>query len=282
MNGPSITVRTLCDSRPFGPSRRSLQYHPRSDHHSKVSCWCIAFDLLLTSSLLRSHVSQGKVCIGVNHEMIDFKSSRKKVLDLVIGRPSHDGAEPEGKVLTLADVGRNIGVRLTAEQCEEFSALPTVAKRPVGPVLVALEAKAAATEHGKAESRMFDELNSSQATVHGAADQAIAVGLAIVNIADTFFSPLRIYPEDGPPYSVHDQPEVSASLIAKLRQLPRRSGPGSEGFDALGIMLIELHNDGTPVKLYNDLPAPQPDDSDTYAAMVLRAASLYDYRFSAL
>ena len=45
---------------------------------------------------------------------------------------------------------------------------------------------------------MFDELNSSQATIHGAADQAVAVGLAVVNIADRFISPGRQSPADRP------------------------------------------------------------------------------------
>ena len=67
-----------------------LQYHSRSDHHSKLCCWAIAFDLLATSSLLRQHVAEGKVCIGVNHTMVDFKTNRKKNLDLVIARPALD------------------------------------------------------------------------------------------------------------------------------------------------------------------------------------------------
>ena len=57
---------------------------------------------------------------------------------------------------------------------------------PVGSVLLALEAKACMTAHIKALPRLYDELNSSQLTVHGAADQAIAAGLAIVNIATAF------------------------------------------------------------------------------------------------
>jgi ribosomal protein L30E len=281
VNGPDIIARTLGEVRPFGPSKQLFQYHSRSDHHSKLCCWAIAFDLLATSSLLRQHVTAGKVCIGVNHTMVDFKTSRKKDLDLVIARPAAD-ARPEEKVVTLADLGESIGVVLTEAEQAEFAALPSVGRRSVGSVLVALEAKAAATEHKKSESRMFDELNSSQATVHGAADQAVAVGLAVVNIADTFLSPGR--QKIGEPLVVnrHNQPVATESLIAKLRELPRRSSPGESGFDALGIMVIVLVNDGSPVTVHRDPPSPQPGDPDTYAAMVLRAASLYDYRFSTL
>lgn len=140
MNGPAIIARTLSERRPFGPSRQLLQYHSRSDHHSKLCCWAIAFDLLATSSLLRKHVSEGKVCIGVNHTMVDFKTSRRKDLDLVIARPAAD-VPPSKKFPTLLDVGRSIGVILTEEESAEFAALPVVEKRPVGSVLVALELK---------------------------------------------------------------------------------------------------------------------------------------------
>jgi hypothetical protein len=281
VNGPEIIVRTLSEKRPFGPSKQLWQYHSRSDHHSKLCCWAIAFDLLTASSLLRSHVADGKVCIGVNHTMVDFKTSRKKDLDLVIARPAADYRVAK-HTATLAEIGQSIGVVLTTEERAAFAALPPIECQPVGSVLVALEAKTCATEHKKSESRMFDELNSSQATIHGAADQAVAVGLATVNIADTFISPGRQGAGQPPVVNVHNQPAASASLVAKLRELPRRSAPGESGFDALGIMLIVLVNDGSPVTLYTDLPAPQPGNQDTYAAMVMRAASLYDYRFSQL
>lgn len=280
MNGPEIIARTLSEVRPFGPSKQMLQYHSRSDHHSKLCCWAIAFDLLTISSLLRQHVTDGKVCIGVNHTMVDFKTSRKKNLDLVIAKPGADYRVAKHTV-SLAEIGESIGVQLTPEQKAAFAALPPIERQPVGSVLVALEAKACATEHKKSESRMFDELNSSQATIHGAADQAVAVGLAVVNIADTFISPGR----QGSGQAVvnqHKQPAATQSLIAKLRELPRRSAPGETGFDALGIMVIALVNDGSPVTLHTSPPAPQPGDQDTYAAMVMRAASLYDYRFSTL
>ncbi|MDA8071088.1 MAG: hypothetical protein M0Z82_05660 [Actinomycetota bacterium] len=281
MNGLEIIARTLSEVRPFGPSEQMLQYHSRSDHHSKLCCWAIAFDLLKTSSLLRRHVTDAKVCIGVNHTMVDFKTSRKKDLDLVIAKPAADHKVAKHTV-TLAEIGESIGVVLTPEEQATFAALPPIERQPVGSVLVALEAKACATEHKKSESRMFDELNSSQATIHGAADQAVAVGLAVVNIADTFVSPGR--QSAGQPIVVnqHHQPAATESLVAKLRELPRRSAVGESGFDALGIVVIAMANDGTPVTLHTGPPAPQPGEQDTYAAMVMRAASLYDYRFSTL
>jgi hypothetical protein len=280
VRGPDIIARTLSASRPVGPSRAMWQYHSRSDHHSKLACWAIAFDLLSTSSLLRQHVGEGKVTIGVNHEMVDFKLSRKKNLDLVIARPSDEPAQT--KPTTLAEIAEGTGIVLSDEDRAEFEALPEVEKLPVGSVLMALEAKACMTAHNKSEPRLYDELNSSQQTIHGAADQAIAVGLAIVNIADTFISPGLQKENADPVITQHNQPAVTLGVIEKLRELPRRTATGTEGFDAFGIVVVELRNDGTPVRMLTGSPAPEPSEQDTYANMVMRAANLYDYRFGVM
>ncbi|HEY3669500.1 MAG TPA: hypothetical protein VGN51_01075 [Acidimicrobiia bacterium] len=280
MQGPNIIAETLSVERPFGASGVMYQYHSRSDHHSKVTCWAIAFDLLLTSALLRDHARNGKVTFGINHTMPNFKLHKKKDLDLVIARPTGP-QEADTPGTTLDELAMRYQVRLNEEQRALFEDLPEVRSAPVGSVLVALEAKACMTEHGKAGPRLFDELMSSQQTVHGAADQAVAVGLAMVNIAPTFISPGR--QREGEQFvSHHKQPAAAAGVIKRLRELPRRAGPGEDGFDALGIMVIDLKNDGTPVSIWRDAPAPSDQDVDSYEAMVMRAAALYDYRFSAI
>jgi hypothetical protein len=53
MNGPDILVRTLSRTNVSDKYGNPWQYHSRSDHHSKVACWGIVFDLLRSSSLLR-------------------------------------------------------------------------------------------------------------------------------------------------------------------------------------------------------------------------------------
>ncbi len=77
-------------------------------------------------------------------------------------------------------------IELTADEERELLNLPELRSAPVGSVLMALEAKACMTAHQRALPRLYDELNSSQLTVHGATDQAIAAGFAMVNIADAF------------------------------------------------------------------------------------------------
>ena len=279
MIGPDVVARTMSETRAIGKTRALWQYHSRSDHHSQLFCFAIAVDLLATSSLMRTHAREGKITIGVNHEMADFRRDQKKNLDLVIARPADSASAAGTKATTLGAIASKIGARMTPPQQAEFDALPAIEKRPVGAVLVALEAKACMTEHIKSMPRMYDELHSSQLIVHGAADQAIAVGLAIINVAPTFVSPLL----PAGTVTSHKQPTVTETMIAKMRKLPRRTSPGEVGFDAFGIMVINLTNDGaSAVTVATDAPAPQPTDSDTYAAMILRTASLYDYRFSSI
>jgi hypothetical protein len=52
MFGPEILVRTLSKATRVDRSGNRWQYHSRSDHHSKVACWGIIFDLLRTTLCL--------------------------------------------------------------------------------------------------------------------------------------------------------------------------------------------------------------------------------------
>ena len=46
------------------------------------------------------------------------------------------------------------------------------------------------TAFSKSYPRLYDEFNSSHAVIHGASNRALAVGLAIINVADEFVSPV--------------------------------------------------------------------------------------------
>jgi hypothetical protein len=171
MFGPQILVRTLTTTVRRDRYGNEWQYHSRSDNHSKIACWCITFDLLITTPLLRRHVKEGIVNFGINHEMRDFVHDRKKNLDLVLCTPN--GAASSENLNDLAD---RYGISLNAEETRHLELLPNLLRAPVGSVLMALEAKACMTAHQRALPRLYDELNSSHSTVHGANDQAIAVG----------------------------------------------------------------------------------------------------------
>lgn len=281
MDGPQILARAL--SQPAAKADGNgnhWQYHSQSDRHSKVACWAIGFELLESSALMRSHVLAGKVVLGVNHTMNDFKTGRRKKLDLVIARP--DGPVP-GDAPTLSTLATKWGIPLDGDEQARLAALPQAPVAPVGNVLVALEAKACMTAHIKSLPRLYDELNSSHLTVHGASTQALAVGFAMVNAATSFVSP-NLNKHDlaavQPVVSEHPQPHYAQRTLDKLKEIPRRSGPGQEGFDALGIVLVDMHNDGTSVSVHSNPPAPAPGDLFHYDQMLNRVVHGYEVAFS--
>ena len=278
MYGPEILVRTLSKTTREDRYGNQWQYHSRSDHHSKVACWGIVFDLMRTAPLLRKHVTRGAVYFGINHEMRDFVHDRKKNLDLVLCTAS-GSASPAAS--TLASMAMEYGIDLTDRERSDLEELPPLLRAPVGSVLLALEAKACMTAHQRALPRLYDELNSSHLTVHGATDQAIAAGFTMVNIADRYLSPdLNKKNRAGDPeWSRHQQPRDAQLAIDKIRQLPKRAKIGDTGYDALSIVVVRCRNDGSRVELVTEPPAPQPGDIYDYASMVDRLAHIYATRF---
>jgi hypothetical protein len=283
VDGPAILARTL--SRPGRPDRygNTWQYHSRSDRHSKIACWSILFEMLQHSSVLRRHVTDGKVVFGVNQEMRDFHTNRTKDLDLVIATPG--GSGPVGRPVTLGDLAVRWSVRLSDDQQRTLAGLPAIVEGQTGMVLAALEAKACMTAHIKALPRLFDELNSSHATVHANTNRALAVGFAMVNASPTFISPDQNkfdLSQQAAVVSVHRQPHWAERTVAKLRDIPRRSAPEGQGFDAFGIVVVDMANDGAPVEIVTAPPAPRPADVDQYDQMIYRLVHGYDTAFGAI
>ena len=280
LRGPQILVRSMARAQPRGPSRAPWQYHSRSDLHSKVACWGVLFDLLRTSGLLREHVTRGQVVFGVNHPMHDFVNNKQKNLDLVLARPGEDATSSPARL--FADFVDVWGIQLEPFEREALLALPPLREAPVGSVLVAMEAKACMTEHGKAGPRLYDELNSSHQIVHANSEQALAVGFVMVNAADTFVSPDRnrkLAPGEPPERTVHRQPAAAARVIEVVGRLPRRSEAAARGYDGLAIVVVDMTNDGGPVTLVDAPPAPAPGSLFHYGAMLRRVAGLYDATF---
>ncbi len=282
MHGPDILARFLQQPGPPDKYGNRWQYHSRSDRHSKVGSWGIALDLLTTSSLLRRHAEEGKVVLGVNHTMIDFATGRKKDLDLVIARPS---GEPESVRRSFAGLATSYGIELSDLESGILEALPVLPVGTVGAVLVALEAKACMTAHVKSLPRLYDELNSSHLCVHGASRQALAIGYVQVNAADEFLSPvINNRPLGLEPAIVtrHRQPADTERVLDKIGEIPRRSASSESGFDGIGVTVLDLRNDGSPVSIVTGAPSPQPGDSFHYGSMVVRMANEYDTTFSSI
>ena len=279
MNGPNILARSLTDAKIEDQFHNLWQYHSQSDNHSKLACWALLFDLILNCPLLAQHILLGKVGFGINHEMYDFRTGRKKNLDLVLCTPAAPATPAAVKFSSLA---RKYGVNLTTAEEAQLNDMPILSRVSVGSVHIAIEAKACMTEHIKALPRLYDELNSSHLAIHGSADFAIAAGFAMVNISDSFLSPGRNKHNlslSSPNITLHRQPEVSARTIAKLREIPRRTSQGAEGFDGLGIIVLSMINDGSPVQIVDTPPAPNATDPLNYDQMVRRISSLYSTKF---
>jgi hypothetical protein len=143
---------------------RMYNYLPRSDSHSIALCRFIVQDLVIRSEVIREKAKEGRIAFGLNvrHR---FPNGKTKTLDFAIGIP-----DPAGLPLTPHGIS----------QAEEFSR-----------VLISCEQKTCMTEHGKSQPRLYDELSSSHEIVHQGDQQCIAAGVAIINIAPTFVSPLR-------------------------------------------------------------------------------------------
>ncbi|MGJ5091754.1 hypothetical protein ACQR18_06720 [Bradyrhizobium oligotrophicum] len=279
MNGPAILVRTLSSTNLVDRYANEWQYLSRSDRHSKVACWGVIFDLMVCTPLLRRHVETGVVCFGINHEMRDFVQDRKKNLDLVLCTPGGDRTKD-----TLVSYAKDCQIELTEREKSLLETLPQLTRAPVGSVLMALEAKACMTAHQRALPRLYDELNSSHLTVHGASDQAIAVAFTMVNVAEDYLSPdlnkkNRI---TDPQWSRHKQPRDAELAVSKIKQLPRRSKVGDVGYDAIAIVVVDMANDGRPVELFEREPAPQRGDIYNYESMINRLSGIYATRFKDL
>lgn len=149
MFGPGILVRTLSTTLRSDKFGNQWQYMSRSDHHSKVACWGIIFDLLRTSPLLRRHVETGAVGFGINHEMRDFVHDRKKDLDLVVctRRRPIEGRKPK----SLLSMVHDYSIVLSLAEQQELEKLPLLEESQVGGVLLALEAKACMTAHQRCD-----------------------------------------------------------------------------------------------------------------------------------
>lgn len=279
MHGPQILVRTLSMSSREDRWGNRWQYHSRSDHHSKVACWGIVFDLLATNPLLRRHVEAGAVSFGINHEMRDFSNDRKKNLDLVLCTPNGERGDD-----TLASLAADYGIVLSQTEQSILESMPDLKKAPVGSVLMALEAKACMTAHQRALPRLYDELNSSHLTVHGASEQAVAVGFAMINVAGEYLSPdlNKKNRKTEPEWSFHKQPRDARLAVDKIKQLPRRAKADEVGYDALAVVVVNMRNDGTEVNLIRTDPAPQIGDIYHYDSMLTRLSGIYATRFKDL
>ena len=281
MLGTAAIATAIQNTRIADRYGNQWQYHSRSDAHSKAACAVIMADLASFCPLLSQHIQQKKVGFGINHEMHDFENDRKKALDLVICTKTQDDNH---KSSNLLDMLTEYNVPQTDLSGQTTSTLNSLERAAVGSVLIAIEAKACMTAHQRALPRLYDELNSSHLTVHGASHAAIAAGFVMINHASRYLSPdlNKRHKNTEPEWSKHNQPRDTEITIAKIRQLPRRSNISSSGYDALTIMVVDASNDGKQIAMVAAPPAPQTGDIYHYNSFVDRLSGMYATRFSGL
>lgn len=235
---------------------RYYNYHPRSNSHSLWLCRYIMEDLLRRSEIIREKAHLGRIAFGLDVEHT-FPNGKRKKLDLAIGVPSPAILALPAPVNGITEVA-------------SFSR-----------VLVSCEAKNCMTEHKKSQPRLFDELSSSYQIVNQGDANCVAAGIAIINIAATFVSPLRQH--TGLPLFVmeHDQPRVTTSMVTHLRGLRIRNASDDVGFDAFAQAIVDCSNqDGAT--LHEGVPAPQPSEADHFDTFMRRIDLTFQERFAAI
>src|SRR6266851_760466 len=256
INPPSAPSRFVdwlaSNSQLSNTDQRYYNYLPRSSSHSLALCGFIVQDLILRSETIREKARRGRIAFGLN-VYHTWPNGKTKNLDLAIGVP-----QPQGLPLTTNGIS----------QATAFSR-----------VLISCEAKNCMTEHKKSQPRIFDELSSSHEIVHQGDQQCIAAGIAIINIAPTFVSPLRQRTGTDLVITQHNQPAVTGSMVTHLRGLPIRNEVGQVGFDAFVQAVVNCNNQNGAT-LHTELPAPQPGDPDHFDTFMNRISLAFEQRFA--
>ena len=278
MLGPTILAQTINKATRRGRSVDEWQYHSRSDSHSKVACWGVLFDLLRECDEFRRDAQYGRIGFRVNHVIA---GRLKKTLDLIVCRVPSTRTEAAGsrskRRHAFRDLVDKYQIVVQPEQQVMLDALPNVIEEDrddVSEVLVALEAKACMTEHVKALPRLFSEIVGTGFLTKQGEPNCISVCYVVVNSADTFRTP------SNKKTNQHNQPSDATTVVRMIHDaIPRASDVPAWGYDAIGVSVLECHNDGRQVSVVTTSP-PAPDftDHQLYDRMIRSICSAYRAR----
>ena len=270
MLGPEILARTLSVPTQRGRGRRTWQYHPRSDVHSKIACWTLLLDSLLSCDALYDDARAGRIGFAINYLMV---GPINKTLDLVLLRVPRN--RPRAARRSFLEVGLQDGIVLTAAEMDLISDLDAVfedTREDVSEVAVAVEAKACMTKHIGALPRLHAEILATGYLAKRAAPQCTVVSYTLVNAASSFLS------KSGA--ELIRQPDSAAAVLRMLESaVPLcRDHHGLLGYDAVGALSIECRNDDSPVILASGAGAPSTTSQIHYERMLRQICAAYRKR----
>jgi len=270
--GPSILARTMSVATRRGKADFLLQYHSRSDHHSKLICWTILFDLLRECDAIQRDAREGRIGVGVNHVLV---GPINKTLDLVICRLPRTSSRAGRR--TLAELGEELGVVLDEGERNDLRSLPPLpleGRDDASEVAVALEAKACMTAHSKSLPRLHAEILATGFLAKQAAPNCVTVSHTLVNGAPYFVSASETRKRN-----LHTQPQDARGVLDMLGRAIPRSTTSAFGYDAIGATVVDCRNDGTPVSCSEADPAPSRTDPLHYERMMMEVCGAYRTRF---
>lgn len=238
-------------------------YHPRSNKHSNFLCEAILDDLLAGCKAIAKHAAAGEIVADLNFKIAVGATDWN--IDLVIGEASGVQSPPPD------------GFRIKRER-------PSL-------IRIGVEAKSVMTEHRKASRNRQRDLAAFHEHLHHYSDDAIAAGVVLLNISQSFFSPLRNStvrcPKCAHTFSptsatLHKGPEDLVEFGVELfRNLPVRAATQSIGLDAVGVIVVDHSNaPASKATIWEVPPAPKVGDPLHYNHFIQKICQLYTKRFA--
>lgn len=222
-------------------------YHPRSNKHSNAFMQFLLEDLVRLCPRFAEDAAGGRVVYDLNKK-VKVGTSEWNV-DLVVGPPAMSVGPQEGPVLRA--------------QPSNFR--------------LACEAKSIMTEHRKAQRNRQRDLDALHQFLHRYDQNAIVAAVTVVNIAESFRSPLRPKPTKHKNSSTLVQ-----AAIDLLRTIPVRSHPSNgPGLEANAVVVVRYDNTEHPAVsvVHTASPAPQLGDPLHWDSFVRRICDLYVQRW---
>lgn len=231
---------------------RNVPYHPRSDTHGGAQCRYFVDDLVAESNAIREAAVNGELVFQEDFEVGEGGLSWNT--DLVIGPPADTVQVPptSGRVMARGDPAK---------------------------IYMAADAKSIMTEHQKARRNRQRDINSFADIMHHHHEQALTAGIMLVNIAETFDSPLR----DADDITEHVHIErIVGEIIEMFDSINRSEGEISANLDGAGLIVVDHSNlieDIGSTRLETEMPAPQPGDRVHYRTFVEQMVDWIETRF---